>query len=199
MAPESVGEPSSACWEWDVTASIVPEIVSEDWTNGAAQAGKHACCVLIFSISARIQNSVQLEKSFLPTYLQVMDQDHLWQLHLFSSLCRKCTIRFLNPCQLGCLANIKVFLGSCLSSCVPASWQTEKQCQWSASLLAATLEAGKQKRHVSGLPACWQPLLNLCASQLANRKGTSVACQLAGQPAGKQKKPPQWCASLLVH
>ena len=48
----------------------------------------------------------------------------------------------------------KVFLGSCSSSCVPASWQTEKPCHWSASLLTATLEsvcqpAGKQKSHVT--------------------------------------------------
>ena len=43
---------------------------------------------------------------------------------------------------------------------MPASWQTEKS------------------RHVRGLPACGQPLLNLCASQLANRKS-----HLSGVPA----------------
>ena len=78
----------------------------------------------------------------------------------------------------------KVFLGSCSSSCVPASWQTEKP------------------RHVRGLPACWQPLLSLCASQLANRKAMSVVCQLADShswvcvPASWQTEKPRHVRGL---
>ena len=201
MAPESVGEPSSACWEWDVTASIVPEIVSEDWTNGAAQAGKHACCVLIFSISARIQNSVQLEKSFFaylstghgPRSSLATASVQLFMQKMYYSISESMPTGLLGQHQslsrqlpfILCasqLANGKAMPVVCQLAgvCVPASWQTDMSCQWSASLLAATLEsvcqpAGKQKSHFSGLPACWQPLL-----RLANRKGTSVACQLAG-------------------